>query len=103
MRDAYQGLEGLNKAADAVEALLATPGWDVLMELLEVERQSVAKKIERGLAPLEQAEYALLHGRLGGLRAVQEQAHALLARRADEMEKQRAKHEGERQRSPGEV
>lgn len=94
MRQAYKGLEGLNAAADAVEAMMATPGWSIVMELVEAQRTGIDRKLRGGHTPLPQADYAMWHGRLDGMATVQDLAAALVARRADEMAKQKAKHEG---------
>lgn len=94
VRRAYRGIEGLNRAADEVEAVMAMPGWAIVMELVEAQKASIDRKLRGGSVPHDQATYAMWHGRLDGMATVQDLAAALIARRADEMAKQQAKHEG---------
>lgn len=103
VRQAYRGLEGLNDAADAVEAMMATPGWAIVMELAQAQKEAIDRKLRLGHEPKTQAEYAMWHGRLDGLATVFDLAEALSQRRRDEMAKQKAKHEGEGAGSPAPV
>ena len=100
VRQAYRGLEGLNAAADAVEAMMATPGWAIVQELMRSQEQAIGRKLRMGHEPLPQATYAMWHGRLDGIATIRDLPEALLKRRRDEMAKQKAKHEGEGAGSP---
>jgi hypothetical protein len=61
--------EDLELMRDRFEALLAQPGWDELMRLIDQERAMVDAKLDHGDEPLSQAQYALLHGQRAGLAA----------------------------------
>lgn len=73
-------LPDLIEAAEAVEVMRATPGWDALIRVVEREIRLISTGLERGMATDHAAEYAKQHGRLGGLRSVMEAAEAIVAR-----------------------
>jgi hypothetical protein len=52
-----------------IDALLATPGWAVITQLIEVVEQQEMTGLIGGLKPLEQAEYAQKLAHVRGLRA----------------------------------
>jgi hypothetical protein len=73
-------LSDLIEAAEAVEVMRATPGWDALIRVVEREIRLISTGLERGMATDHAAEYAKQHGRLGGLRSVMEAAEAIVER-----------------------
>lgn len=101
VRDLYERrpLDDLVDDADAVAALIASPGWPVLSALLDAEIATIDAGLDSGRV-LEQAEYAARHGRRGGLKAPHGAAQALISLAESELSKQRAKHEGGAESSP---
>lgn len=81
----------LDHAADVLEQLKVHPGWAVLQQLLDREREDISGLLQSGDKPLEQAEYAMHHGRLGGVTAARDMLDTVLAKHAE-----RAKAENER-------
>lgn len=98
----YGDLDGLFVAGDEVVTLVNSPGWDHLMRLLDAETDAVMATAD-GRLLASRSEYAFAHGRAGGLRGVRDAAASLIARAEQRMKEQRAKHEGDRDRSPVEV
>jgi hypothetical protein len=86
---------------DAVQALVAHPGWTHVMALLDAEAAEADSKLENAREPLSQAEYAMAHGRRGGLKGAREVAEAILAVYAARLEEQRARHERDAESSQG--
>lgn len=86
-------LDGLLTARDAVEALAVSPGWSVLVALLDAEVDVLDAKLDSGLLE-NRATYAHLHGRRGGLRAAPAFIQALIQRADERLAEQRRKHEG---------
>lgn len=101
IRDLYgrRPLDELVADAEAVAALIASPGWPVLSALLDAEIATIDAGLDSGQV-LEQAEYAGRHGRRGGLKAPQVASQALIGLAESELSKQRAKHEGDAEPSP---
>ena len=87
-------IDELNEAADAVEKLMRSDGWPILMEILERERARTLRDLDRSDPP-GRAVFARAHGFAGGLLVVRDRAQALVDRRKAVMEEQRRKHEGE--------
>lgn len=96
----YGDLDELFAAAEAVEGLMAHPGWDHVMRLLEAEAAQVSATTDGRLLE-SRSEYAFAHGRMGGLRAVRAAAGAIVGRAAQRFEQQRSKHEGTAEPVPG--
>jgi hypothetical protein len=96
VRDRYAGsLDNLVAAGDLVRGLMAHPGWSHLMGIIDAETNVIDRKLDGAIdQPLSQAEYSAAHGRRGGLRAIEDAAHAIVSVADDELEKQRALHEG---------
>lgn len=90
--DLYPTLEGLFDAAEAVEDMLAHPGWAHLTRLLEAEAAEADVEVDGRLLE-SRAEYAFAHGRRGGLRSAMVAASTLLRRAESKLAEQRAKHE----------
>jgi hypothetical protein len=86
-------LEKLIEAGDSVSDLLAHPGWQVVQQMLKAEQDQVDNNLDTD-RPLEQAEYAALHGRRAGLRAAAKAAEAVVIKAAEALDEQRRKHEG---------
>lgn len=93
-------LQELLTAAEAVESLLAHPGWDYISRLVEAEAAQVSAVTDGRLLP-SRSDYAFAHGRIGGLRAIKLAAEAILARAALRFEQQRSKHESTAESVPG--
>jgi hypothetical protein len=99
--DAFPTLEQVIAAGEAVESLLAHPGWDLLQGIVQAEIDSALTALDRGGTELpSQAEYARAHGRRGGLLYLREVAQATVARAAQRYEEQRFKHEGAAETAP---
>jgi hypothetical protein len=68
----------LFRLAEDVAALLGTPGWERLCELMAAGREQVQQNLER--APIDQATiYARFNGFLTGTRVFPEVAESVLA------------------------
>ena len=80
-------------AGDAVQGLVQHPGWLHVTRLIEWEIATIDATLDEGNTPLSRAEYALLHGRRDGLRAMQRAADAIFDRAQREYRAQRATHE----------
>jgi hypothetical protein len=96
----YQEFDELFAASEAVIALVASPGWDHIWDLLEAEADEVMAAADSRLLG-SRSEYAFAHGRAGGLRAMREAAAAIIARAELRLEQQRVKHEGAAESVPG--
>lgn len=59
--------EELDSVARTLEDLQAHPGWSVVQQIIDGEIADVDGKLDRGDVPLDQASYALLHGKRGAL------------------------------------
>jgi hypothetical protein len=73
----------LDQAAMDLTELATSRGWGVLKGLLDAERASVDERLTQGVKPLEQAEYALLHGQRAGLDAAEAAIQAVLAKHVE--------------------
>lgn len=94
VRDRYEGsLDNLAAAGELVQGLMAHPGWGHLMGVIDMEAATVSRRLDDAPNPLSQADYAMAHGRLGGLRAIEDAAHAIVGVAEDELEKQRNRYE----------
>ena len=91
--DAFPDLEELFAAGEAVELMATTEGWRALQTVIGAELRAEAVRLSRGRKALDQADYALAHGRLGGLQSAYDLADAIVARVRDRREEQAAKHE----------
>lgn len=68
VRDLFEDdLDGLLAAGEAVESLLAHPGWLLLTKLADAEAVALEDQMDNAHEPLPQADYAQRHGRRGGL------------------------------------
>jgi hypothetical protein len=90
--DLFPQLDDLFAAGEAVQDLRAHPGWAHLVRLLDKEAATVSSGLDGRLLE-SRAEYAHAHGRMGGLKAMEAAADALVRKATDELDKQRAKHE----------
>lgn len=88
------------EAGDAVDALLKHPGFPVVRALIDEEIATINAQMERSTSPMDQAEYALRHGRIGGLRGFETAAETILARSEKRLQEQQAQHEGDAEPSP---
>jgi hypothetical protein len=86
-------LEDLFAMGEAVQSLAAHPGWNHVNALLDAEVAEIDRSLDGATEPLSQAEYALQHGRRGGLRGAREALDAIVAVSRDRLEEQRRKHE----------
>lgn len=100
VRGEFSKLEDLFAAGEDVQELVAQPGWLVLQRLIESEVAEIDQRLDRLAFSRDQptlAEYAGLHGRRGGLLALDGMAEAILAIRDRrlEQEKDQYEHAGE--------
>jgi hypothetical protein len=85
-------LPELIEQAEAVERLLAHPGWYAVQRVLDREIATIDRVLDTGL-PKEAAAYAKEHGRRGALRAADEAARAIIEQAA------RQRHRAEEERA----
>ncbi len=90
---AFPTLDAMFSAGEQVEGLLVHPGWDALSEALRAELAAEERRLSRGRRPLDQADYALAHGRLGALQLALELPDAIVGRARERREEQAARHE----------
>jgi hypothetical protein len=89
-------LEQTFHAGEAVEDLLAHPGWKVIDALLQAEIDTVDKRLDADrVVPPSRAEYAAAHGRRGGLLAARNATGTVLVRYRDKLAEQKRKHEAD--------
>lgn len=100
LKDAFPTIESIAEANDAVAATVASPGWNLVLALLNAEIAEIDRQLDSGPLLESRAEYAHLHGRRGGLRGAKDAAHALMHRAETRLEEQRAKHERDAEPSP---
>ena len=101
--DLYPSLESVLIAAEAVEAMLASPGWNHAQAIVEAEVETINRELDRGGEPHSRAEYAKAHGRRGGLLYVREALDAIVQRAEQRYLEQQRKHEGAPERAPKEA
>lgn len=93
-------LQAILDASEAVQATIASPGWPIVMALLEAEVGRLDVELD-GDRPLEsRADYAAKHGFRGGLRAPERAVQALIGRAESRYAEQRARHERDAEPSP---
>lgn len=91
-RTAYKGdMVSLFAAAEAVEQLVAQPGWQHVVRLIELDGAEIEAKLSGLLS--SRAEYAHWTARRAGLRGFMEAAHAIVAVAAKTRAEQQRKHE----------
>jgi hypothetical protein len=83
---------GLFAAGEAVADLLGHPGWAHVKRLLDAEALVVSSGMGERLLE-SRSEYAFRHGRLGGLRAIDTAADAIVRRAEQRRLEQAAKYE----------
>ena len=91
VKDLYPELDALFEAGDQVKAVQATSGWGVVHGILGAEIDAINAQMETQV--LEQAEYAMRHGRIGGLRAAQSAVDTIVAIADARRAEQQARHE----------
>lgn len=96
----YPTLDQLLAAADAARAMIQSPGWLVLSDLVSAEVATIDAELDSGRVLEHRADYTARHGRRGGLRAGIHAVYALLDRAESRLAEQRAKHEGDGESSP---
>lgn len=74
-------LPNLIECAEAVEILVASPGWAAVQAVLDAEATSIEDSLNNGPAK-DAPEYAKAHGRLGALRASVDAARAIIEQAA---------------------
>jgi hypothetical protein len=89
----FPDLEHLFQAGEDVAAVIVHPGWAAVKALVASEIDAINARLDAGHEPLEQAEYALAHGRRGGLLALQGAADAILERAERRRREQAERHE----------
>lgn len=95
----YSTFDDLFTAGEAVEQLLAHPGWAHVTGLLDVQIAEIETSTDGRLLE-SKSHYAFAHGRMGGLRGARQAAEAILSRARLRLEQQQAKHEGDAESSP---
>lgn len=93
-------LEELFAIGEAVESLAGHPGWIHVQRLVDAEIAEIDRKLDGREEPLSQAEYALAHGRRGGLRGARDAAEAILDGYQRALAEQQRRHEGDAESSP---
>jgi hypothetical protein len=81
--------QGLFEAGEIVQEFTSHPGWAVIARVIKEERDEIRSRLDHAVKPPEQAEYALAHGRLDGLVAMEEAALAVLTRFEQRLQQQR--------------
>lgn len=74
-----ESLPALVDAAEAVERMMDSPGWEAVQRLIGDEIASMESSLDRG-APKSEGEYAKAHGRKSALRAADDAARAIVGR-----------------------
>jgi hypothetical protein len=92
-RRTFPSLDELFGAGEHVHALKTHPGWAILSRVLEEEIAEIDFRLDERLLQTR-SEYASLHGRRSGLRAMWQAADAIVEAADNERRKQAAKHEG---------
>jgi hypothetical protein len=92
--DLYSSLEEILSASEAVQGLVSHAGWNHAQAAVASEVDLIDRKLDSGIEPLSRAEYAMWHGRRGGLLFLAEALDAIVLRAAQRYEEQRSKHEG---------
>lgn len=95
LKQIYPLPQDLFEAGEAVQMLIAHPGWLHVTRLLEWEIATIDSGLDDRDEPLTQAQYAGRHGRRGGLRGMQQAADAIIDKANREYERQRSIHEGD--------
>lgn len=93
VEDVWPELADLFSAGEKVRQLTLHPGWDAVHELIRREVAAISDRLDNSITPLTQAEYALAHGRRGGLLALDSAAEAIVARAEKRHSEQATKHE----------
>jgi hypothetical protein len=91
-RRSFPGLDELFSAGEHVHALKTHPGWAILSRVLEEEIAEIDFRLDERLLPTR-SDYASLHGRRSGLRAMWMAADAIVEVAEKERSRQQAKHE----------
>lgn len=73
-----EDLPGLVASGEHVQNLLFSPGWGAVMRVIDAELALLDSELDGARSPKEQAEYALAHGRRGGLKAVSDAAKTIM-------------------------
>lgn len=91
VREHFKRVDELAEAAEAVEATMSSPGWQVIAALIDAERAETDRRMDNPFKVLEQAEYAAFHAYRAGLGAASDAALTLTsvaeARLAEESER----------------
>lgn len=101
IKDVWPDLEHLFTVGEHVGQLRQHEGWKAVQTLLQAEIDAINAQMEGGGGPLEQAEYAVRHGRIGGLKAAIGAADAIVTISERRFSEQQAQHEGDAEPSPG--
>lgn len=95
----YPSLEAIEDAAEAVTALMRSPGYDVLRHLIGAEIVEEERRLE-GRHVLEHTDYVAGHNRKAGLRRVESLMTELISRCEKRLSEARAKYEIDGAESP---
>jgi hypothetical protein len=91
-RSVFPALDDLFTAGDHVRALQSHPGWTAISRVIEEEIASIDFRLDERLLPTR-SDYASLHGRRAGLRAMWQAADAIVSVADRERATQQARHE----------
>jgi hypothetical protein len=93
VEDLFPTLGELFSAGEEVAALAGHPGWRHVVAMLDHERGAIDRTLDTAGMPLSRAQYAMWHGRRGGLAGAQGAVEAILDKYALRLEEQKDKHE----------
>lgn len=101
VKELWPDLEHLFEVGDQAQQLRVQPGWDVLCKVIDAEIDAINAQMESAATNvLDQAEYAVRHGRIGGLKAAREAREAVVSVAEERKAEQKKKHEGDAESSP---
>lgn len=86
--------EELDQAKDDIEKMLASPGWQVLMELLDGAYRSLQGQLIYGGVKETSAEYARVLGQMAGFESAKAAAEAVVLKARERAAKAEAEMAG---------
>lgn len=89
----WPDLKDLFATGEDVSRLLDHPGWKAIQRVIEAEKNTLDRSLDSPHRALDQADYALKHGRRGALTAAADAAAAIIGRAQVRHTEQARKHE----------
>lgn len=83
----WPGTSDLLEASEHVSTLDGHYGWEAVQKVLVAEIAMIDRELDGASTPLSQAEYALKHGRRGGLKAALGAARAITSKADEKIQK----------------